>query len=219
VITGRCVDSALVLGPLMCEFGWNVNDYDLLAAGSVAGHIIECGCQATGGNFTDWKISAFSPNGGWSNMGYPIVEVQKDGKFIVTKPPSTGGIVTVASVCEQMVYEIGDPSFYILPDVIVDFCNVKLIQESEDRVLVSGVTGLAPTKFLKVSGIYTNGYKVTGELFLGGLEAKEKAKAVGDAIIKRSSSLIENFGMEPFKGTNVEVLGAEDTYGYSIAYL
>jgi hypothetical protein len=106
VVTGRCVDSALVLGPLMHEFKWSATDYDLLSAGSLAGHIIECGCQATGGNFTDWKLSAFSPNGGWSNPGYPIVNVHPTGEFVVSKPSQTGGIVSVHSVGEQMVYEV-----------------------------------------------------------------------------------------------------------------
>ncbi|CAG8615293.1 17007_t:CDS:2 [Racocetra fulgida] len=187
VVTGRCVDSALVLGPLIHEFSWDpYNDWDLLASGSLAGHIIECGCQATGGNFTDWRQSAFSPDGGWNNMGYPIVEYFKDGEFFVTKPKYTGGLVTPATVGEQMVYEILDPGTYILPDVILDLRGVKLKQVGENKVLVTGAKGRAPTKYLKVSGIYSDGYKMTGQLVIGGIDAWN---------------------------VNVEVLGAEHTYG------
>ncbi|CAG8771964.1 6268_t:CDS:2, partial [Racocetra persica] len=175
VVTGRCVDSALVLGPLIHEFSWDpYNDWDLLASGSLAGHIIECGCQATGGNFTDWRKSAFSPDGGWNNMGYPIVECFKDGEFFVTKPKNTGGLVTPATVGEQMVYEILDPGAYILPDVILDLRGVKLKQVGENKVLVTGAKGRAPTKYLKVSGIYSDGYKMTGQLVIGGIDARSK---------------------------------------------
>ena len=213
VVTGRVVDSAIVLGPLMHEFKWSLEDYDLLAAGSLAGHIIECGCQATGGNFTDWRQSAFSANGGWSNMGFPIVECSADGTFIATKAERTGGIVTVNSVAEQMIYEIGDPSSYILPDVVVDLRNVNLEQIDVDRVRISNVKGRPPTSFLKVSGIYMDGYKVTGEIFIGGLEARDKALAVGNAILTRVNKMIKKFGMSDFRATNVEALGAEHTYG------
>lgn len=189
MITGRCVDSALVLGPLMHEFKWSETDYDVLAAGelqfipimvqfgilgSLAGHIIECGCQATGGNFTDWELSVRSSYGGWTNMGYPIVECHKDGSFVVTKPEKTGGLVTVATVGEQMIYEIGDPGCYILPDVIIDMRHVTIQQEGIDRVLVKGARGKPPTNFVKVSGIYMDGYKVTGEIFIGGIDAAQK---------------------------------------------
>ena len=201
-----------------------------LSPGSLAGHIIECGCQATGGNFTDWKLSAYSTHGGWANMGYPIVECFADGSFIVTKPKETGGIVSVASVGEQMVYEIGDPGSYILPDVIVDLRLVKLEQLETDRVRVSGVRGRAPTPYLKVSGIYMDGFKVTGEIFIGGLESAQKvsisieiiwlcmfhidkAIAVGNAILCRVRAMFERFGMPDFRDVNVEALGGEHTYG------
>jgi hypothetical protein len=162
----------------MHEFKWSMSDYDLLASGSLAGHIIECGCQATGGNFTDWHLPANSAHGGWSNMGYPIVECHKDGSFVVTKPPATGGIVSVASVGEQMVYEIGDPGNYILPDVVLDLRQVSLQQLGPDRVMVRGAKGKAPTPYLKVSGIYMDGYKVTGEVFIGGIQAAQKVHSI-----------------------------------------
>ena len=140
VITGRCVDTALVLGPLMHEFNWSINDYDLLAAGSLAGHIIECGAQCTGGNYTDWHLV-----NEFENIGFPIVEVQKSGDFIVTKPDKTGGMVSFGTVAEQFLYEIGDPNAYILPDVVCDFSQVKIKEIGQDQVLVSGSKGLAPS--------------------------------------------------------------------------
>ena len=146
VITGRCVDSAVTLGVLMHEFGWPADDFDRLAAGSLAGHIIECGCQATGGLHTDW---ASVPD--WANIGYPIVECREDGSFVVTKPPETGGLVTPATVGEQLLYEIGDPAHYLLPDVVCDFRQVRMEQAGPHRVLVTGARGRPPTGTYKVS--------------------------------------------------------------------
>ncbi|TPX56508.1 hypothetical protein SpCBS45565_g08387 [Spizellomyces sp. 'palustris'] len=213
IVTGRCVDSALVLGPLLHEFAWSPTSYDLLASGSLAGHIIECGCQATGGNFTDWELSAHSANGGWSNMGYPIVQVYRDGSFDVTKPPGTGGIVSVASVGEQMVYEVLDPGAYMLPDVTLDMRQVTLSQVGADCVHVAGAKGRAPSPYLKVSGVYQDGYKLSAELVLGGIDAKRKAEAVANAILARVRRTLKALGQPDFSGTNVECLGAEHTYG------
>ncbi|CAB4493180.1 DUF1446-domain-containing protein [Rhizophagus irregularis] len=214
VITGRCVDSALVVGPLIHEFKWDPhNDWDKLASGSLAGHIIECGCQATGGNFTDWEESAFSDNDGWINIGYPIVECLENGNFFVTKPKGTGGIVTTATVGEQMLYEVLDPGSYILPDVVLDLRNVKLVQIEKDKVLVTGAKGRPPTEYLKVSGIYLDGYKMTGSLLIGGIDAWKKASTVGFSIIMKTHLMLKQLGMNTFRDVNIEPLGAEHTYG------
>ncbi|KAJ2960426.1 hypothetical protein NQZ79_g4181 [Umbelopsis isabellina] len=216
IVTGRVVDSALVVGPLIHEYGWTPkqqNYYDLLASASLAGHIIECGCQTTGGNFTDWKLAAFSEHGGYANMGYPIVEFHKNGQFVVTKPEKTGGLVTVATVGEQMVYEILDPGAYLLPDVILDMRAVELKQLEKNRVLVTGAKGRKPTKYLKCSGVWVDGHKIAGELLIGGEDAREKALAVGNAIVTRARTLLQAFGLEEFRGVNIETLGAEGTYG------
>ncbi|KAJ3017864.1 UNVERIFIED_CONTAM: hypothetical protein HDU68_011441, partial [Siphonaria sp. JEL0065] len=213
IVTGRVVDSALVLAPLMHEFNWSPTDYNLLAAGSLAGHIIECGCHATGGNFTDWRLSANSPNGGWSNMGYPIVEVEKDGSFIVTKPPKTGGLVSIGTVSEQMIYEVLDPAGYMLPDVVLDMTAVRISQVGVDRVLVTGARGRAPSAFLKTSGVYVDGFKMSGELVVGGAESAEKGRHVGEAILRRVGGVLKKLGQEDFTDSNIECLGAEHTYG------
>ncbi|KAJ3109262.1 hypothetical protein HDU97_007756 [Phlyctochytrium planicorne] len=213
IVTGRVVDSALVLGPLIHKFNWSFDSYDLLAAGSLAGHIIECGCHTTGGNFTDWELSAFSANGGWANMGYPIVEVFNDGDILVSKVPNTGGIVTFGTVTEQMVYEILDPSSYILPDVIADFRHVTVKEVGKDLVRVSGVKGRAPTKFLKTSGVYQDGYKISGELMIGGKDAKKKAQAVGNAIVQKVKKMLAGLNMEDFSAVEIETLGAEHIFG------
>ncbi|KAF8920464.1 hypothetical protein BGZ58_004369, partial [Dissophora ornata] len=221
VITGRVVDSALVLGPLLHEFKWNpLQDWDQMAAASLAGHIIECGCHTTGGNFTDWELSANSPHGGYANMGFPIVECHVNGDFVVTKPAETGGLVTVGTVAEQLVYEVLDPGSYILPDVILDLRNVKVTQVGKDRVSVTGAKGRPPTPYLKCSGIYVDGYKITADLWIGGIDARRKASlsymlalAVGDAVIKRARKNLERFGIDDYTDVRVEALGSESTYG------
>jgi hypothetical protein len=218
IVTGRVVDSALVVGPLIHEYGWQEgkqsNYYDLLASASLAGHIIECGCHATGGNFTDWHLAAQSPYGGYANMGYPIVEFDQSGTFIVTKPEKTGGLVTPATVSEQILYEILDPSLYLLPDVILDMRQVNLSQVGHNRVLVSGAKGLQPTPFLKCSGIFLDGWKISGELLIGGVDAKKKALAVGEAIIRRVQGMYKQMGTPDFRNFNIEPIGGESLYGY-----
>src|SRR5687767_3277384 len=170
VITGRCVDSALVLGPLIAAFDWRACDLDRLAMGSLAGHIVECGVQATGGIFTDWRDVA----SGWDNMGFPIVECRDDGSFVVTKPDGTGGCVRPATVAEQITYEVHDPSRYVLPDVTCDFTEVRLDQVGADRVLVTGARGLPPTPDYKASLTYFDGYRCTATMMIVGREAVAK---------------------------------------------
>ncbi|MDP9931818.1 acyclic terpene utilization AtuA family protein [Variovorax paradoxus] len=208
VITGRCVDSAVTLGVLMHAFGWQPGDHDLLAAGSLAGHIIECGCQATGGLHTDWDTV---PD--WPNIGYPIVECHADGSFVVTKPADTGGKVTPAVVGEQMLYEIGDPSAYLLPDVVADFTQVRIEQAGEHRVRVHGAKGGAPTKSYKVCATYVEGFKCAAQLTIVGFDAVAKARRTGEAILARTSTLFTQHGFGPYSDTQLEVLGAESCYG------
>ncbi|MES2537669.1 MAG: acyclic terpene utilization AtuA family protein [Pseudomonadota bacterium] len=208
VITGRCVDSAVTLGALMHEFGWQANDYDRLAAGSLAGHVIECGCQATGGLHTDWESV---PD--WANIGYPIVECHADGSFVVSKPEGTGGLVNCATVGEQILYEIGDPANYLLADVACDFRHVRLEQQGKNRVRVAGAKGRAPTAFYKVSATYTAGFRTSAQLTIVGIDAVRKAQRTGAALIERSAGIFDRMGLPAFTATNVEVLGAESTYG------
>jgi hypothetical protein len=209
VITGRVVDSAVTLGPLVHEFGWSWHDWNKLACGSLAGHIIECGTQATGGLYTDWRKVP-----GWDDMGFPIVECNANGEeFIVTKPAQTGGLVVPGCIAEQILYEIGDPCCYLLPDVCADFSQVKLRQAGEHRVHVSGVTGKAAPDNYKVSATYSDGWRVLGTLMIGGHEAAEKARHVGEMILNRSQRLMADQAMPAFTETSLEVLGAESTYG------
>ena len=209
VITGRVVDSAVTLGPLVHEFGWSWTDWDKLACGSLAGHIIECGTQCTGGLFTDWEQVP-----GWDNMGFPIVECDAGGQhFVVTKPAGTGGLVTPATVAEQIVYEIADPACYELPDVRADFRHVSLRQDGPDRVYVSGARGQVAPHLYKASLTYSEGWRLLGTLMIGGHQAAPKAMRVGESIVKRVQRLLNQRGWPDFTQTSLEVLGAESTYG------
>lgn len=208
VITGRCVDSAVTLGVLMHEFGWQPQDFDLLAQGSLAGHILECGCQATGGLHTDWEDV---PD--WANIGYPIVQCSQDGSFIVSKAPGTGGLVNTATVGEQILYEIGDPAAYLLPDVVCDFTQVNLRQLGTDQVKVSGAHGRAPTDSYKVSATFVEGYRCNAQLTIVGADATAKARRTGEAIIERTRKLFAANGWGDYSRTHIEVLGAETCFG------
>lgn len=185
VVTGRCSDAALVLAPMLHAFDWGESDWDLLAAGIVAGHIVECGAQCTGGNcLADWESI---PN--LANIGYPIVEAHPDGTCVITKHAGSGGRVSLASVKEQLVYEVGDPRAYFTPDVIADFTSVQLEQQGADRVLVSGAKGLPRPDQLKASISYHWGYKASGTLVYGPPKAREKAYRAAAIVDERCAGL------------------------------
>jgi hypothetical protein len=180
VLCGRVTDTALALAPMIHEFGWGREDWDLLAAGTIAGHILECGPQCTGGNFSRWwQVPEL-----W-NVGCPIVEAAPDGTFTVTKHDGTGGMVTVETVAEQLVYEMGDPGEYITPDVIADFTTIRLEPAGRDRVRVHGIAGRPSTPFLKISASFLGGYKASGQLTLSGPRALEKATLAAEIVWKR----------------------------------
>ncbi len=208
VITGRCADSALALGILMHEFAWSADDYDRLAAGSLVGHLLECGAQGVGGLHTDWEKV---PN--WETIGYPLAECRADGTFVLTKPAGTGGLVIPGSVAEQALYEIGDPASYILPDVIADFSEVSLTQDGPDRVAVSGARGRPPTTQYKVSATYQDGYRAMATVSIVGLDAARKAERTGEALIARARLAFKERGLPDFTATHIEALGAEASYG------
>lgn len=208
VITGRGVDSAVTLGPLIHHFGWSMDDFDRLAGGSLAGHIIECGCQATGGLFTDWQQV---PD--WAHIGYPIVECFADGSFELTKVPGTGGLIHPACVAEQMLYEIGDPGDYRLPDVVCDFRAVHIEQLAADRVRVSGARGRAPTPQYKVSATQPAGWRCAGQLVIVGIDAAAKAQRTGECIIERTREILLQRGLGDYTSARVELLGTESLYG------
>jgi hypothetical protein len=210
VITGRCVDSAVTLGVMVHAFGWRADEYDKLAQGTLAGHLIECGAQCTGGLFTDWDTVP-----GWDDIGFPIVEARADGSFDVTKPPGTGGLVTPATVCEQLLYEIGDPRAYHVPEVACDFTDVRLAQAGEHRVRVTGARGRAPTDTYKVSATFPDGFRNVALLVVAGEQAARKARRTGEALLARMGRMIAEQGLPPFTETRIEVVGAEDMYGGS----
>ncbi|HKV12511.1 MAG TPA: acyclic terpene utilization AtuA family protein [Thermoanaerobaculia bacterium] len=199
VLCGRVTDTALALAPAIHEFGWGAEDWNRLAAGTIAGHIIECGAQCTGGNFSRfWEVPDL-----W-NVGYPVVEIREDGAFVVTKHEGTGGMVTVDTVAEQLVYEMGDPKGYITPDVTADFTSIRLRQDGKDRVEVSGIEGRPKTPFLKISGSYLAGYKASGQITLSGPRAVEKAKLAAEIVWKR----LERAGIVfPEENRETELLG------------
>lgn len=180
VITGRVADASLTLGPAAAHFGWHHPDWDTLAGGSVAGHLIECGAQVTGGLWRDWTDLP-----GLDDIGYPIAEVHADGSCVLTKPTGSGGLVSVANVAEQLVYEIDDPAYYKTPDVCVDLTAVRLEQAGPDRVRVTGAKGSPPPEKLKLAAIYRDGWTASAMLVLVGRHAEQKARRAGQVVIER----------------------------------
>jgi hypothetical protein len=204
VITGRSTDTALTYGPMIHSFGWSLEDFDRIAAGVVAGHINECGAQASGGNhLVDWRNV---PD--LANVGYPIIEAFPDGSFVVTKHDGTGGRVSLATVKEQLVYEMGDPHSYITPDCVADFTSIRLEAEGENRVRVHGLRGAKPTDFLKVSIAYSDGYKATGTLVYSWPDAVEKAQ-LADRVLRER---LDRLGLK-FDEVLTEYVGWNATHG------
>ncbi|HEX9165329.1 MAG TPA: acyclic terpene utilization AtuA family protein [Gemmatimonadales bacterium] len=204
IVTGRVTDTGLTLGPLVHEFGWARDDWDRIAAGTIAGHIIECGAQSSGGNLMrDWRKVR-----GLENPGFPIVEARADGTFAITKHPGTGGVVNVASVKEQLVYEMGDPHNYITPDGVADFTSIQLRQAGKDRVEVSGIRGRPRTDKLKVSIAYFYGYKAVGTLVYSWPDAYEKARRADQVVRGR----LRDLGLE-FEQVLTEFVGVDATHG------
>ncbi|QZP09264.1 acyclic terpene utilization AtuA family protein [Caenibius sp. WL] len=210
VITGRVVDSALILGPLIHEFGWKEDDYDLLAAGSAAGHLLECGTQATGGTFTDWQDV---PD--WANIGFPVGECRADGSCVITKPEGTGGLVSVGTVAEQLLYEVSDPQAYFLPDVVCDFSQVKLEQVGENRVRMTGVKGYPPTDQYKVCITYDSGWRSIALIPIVGIDAPAKARRTAEELLKRTSAMLRDRNWPEWSRTHVEVIGTEASFADS----
>jgi hypothetical protein len=203
VVSGRSTDPGLVLAPLIAEYGWRADAWDLLAGGTIAGHILECGAQCTGGNFSRWWEVT-----GWDHLGYPIAEVAPDGTFVVTKHAGTGGLVSVDTVAEQLVYEMGDPARYLTPDCVADFSSIRLEPDGEDRVRVSGITGGPATDTYKVSISYLEGYKAVGQLTVSGPDAEAKARICAEAIWGR----LARSGVT-FEQTLTEFVGVDACHG------
>lgn len=205
VIGGRLTDTGLTLAPLMHEFGWKFDQWDLLSAGTIAGHIIECGAQSSGGNCQyEWQRI---PD--MARIGFPIVEASPNGEFVVTKHDGTGGRVNIQSVTEQLLYEMGDPKSYITPDVVADFSSIQLTADGDNRVRVFGITGAPCTEFYKVSIAYSAGWKAVGTLVYAWPDANEKAKAA-DGILRER---LERLGLK-FDVILTEFVGVNATHGH-----
>jgi hypothetical protein len=208
VIVGRSVDSAVTLGPLIHEFGWKPGQYDLLAAGTLIGHLLECGTQVTGGTYTDWRAV---PD--WANGGFPVAECHADGSAVITKPEGTGGCVLEGTVIEQMLYEVSDPQAYFVPDVTCDFSQVKVALQGPDRVHVCGARGYPPTDTYKVCATYHCGWRSTVMHPIVAIDAVARAERQAAAIFKRVGALLRQRDLGDWLGTHVDVIGSEGTFG------
>jgi hypothetical protein len=203
VITGRVVDSALALGPLIHEFGWGPDELNQLAGGTLAGHLIECGAQVTGGTFTDWRDVE-----GWANIGSPIAECFDDGRCVITKPEATGGLVSFGTVAEQMLYEVSDPAAYLVPDVACDFSQVTLEEVGKDRVLVSGATGNPAPDTLKACATWDDGWRGIAYQPVIGPAATEKARKQAAALFERGSAMLRARGLADWRRTACVLIGS-----------
>ena len=208
VITGRCVDSAVVVGVLAHEFDWRWDDWDRIASGTLAGHVIECGAQATGGLFTDWQLV---PD--WANIGYPVIDCAPDGSFVLSKPEGTGGLIHPGAIAEQVLYEVGDPAHYLMPDATCDFRQVRIEARSPGTVHVSGARGRAPTASYKANGTWRDGYQLQLMMAIRGIDAPAKARKTADALLARTRMQLRERGMSDYTATEVELLGCESLYG------
>jgi hypothetical protein len=208
VITGRSVDSAVTLGACIHAFGWQPQDLDALAGGSLAGHIIECGPQASGGNFTDWELS-----GDIAEIGYPFIDIDGDGVFTVMKPEGTSGVVNVGTVSEQMLYEIGDPQAYLLPDVTCDFSGVTIEQAGDNQVRVAQAKGHTPPTHYKVCATYADGFRAGTLMSFIGLQAAAKAKSFAEAAFVRARNVLRQHNLADYSETSIEVIGDDSQFG------
>jgi len=207
VLSGRVTDTGITLAALIHEFGWASDDYDRLAQGIVASHLIECGAQATGGNFTDWsKVASFV------DVGFPIVEFEADGTFVITKHPGSGGLLSLQTVREQFLYEMGHPQVYITPDAIADFTTMSLEPDGAERVRVTGARGAPPTDLLKVSAALDDGLKSSGAIIISGPDARAKADVFADVFWTRLDAELDRQGRAPFEATATEFIGDDSTH-------
>ena len=209
VVTGRCVDSAVTLGACIHEFGWSARDLDKLAAGSAVGHLIECGPQATGGNFTDWEQVADSLH----EVGYPIAEVWEDGTADIYKPANTGGLVNRGTVAEQLLYEIGDPAAYMLPDVICDFTQIQLEQVATDRVRMTHARGRGVPETYKTSMTWADGWRAGSTFWYVGRRAADKARIFADEAVTRTRRKLQAMGAADFDEVAIDIFGEENFWG------
>ncbi|CAI8176741.1 MAG: Uncharacterised protein [Alphaproteobacteria bacterium] len=208
VITGRSVDSAVTLGACIHAFGWQATDLDKLAAGSLAGHIIECGPQASGGNFTDWQLS-----GDIADIGYPFIDIDGDGVFTVSKPEGTSGVVNVGTVSEQMLYEIGDPQAYLLPDVACDFAHVTIEETAPGQVRVANAKGTTPPDSYKVCATFADGFRAGTMTSFVGIDAAAKARHFADAAFARARAVLRQHNLADYGETSVEIIGDDSQFG------
>lgn len=206
VIAGRIVDSATTLGALIHSFGWGAEDFDLLASGTLAGHMIECSTQVTGGTFTDWESVD-----NWANIGFPIALCSADGSVILEKPEGTGGLLSCGTAAEQLLYEVSDPQHYIVPDVVCDFSGVSISEVGADRVALSGARGLGRPECLKATLTWDKGWRASALFPVIGLDAAAKARRIGAEFFARMSKMLEQRDMQPFEQTMCTVFGGEGT--------